>query len=311
MPDVSILDLNRSVKNTPKEFIEIAEREYHDRIDRLAKRITCDDRIRLVFISGPSSSGKTTTANLLSDRVKSFGRECMVVSLDDFYLDLSEENYPRHPDGTKDLESVKALDLEFLAKTLSDIANGREFYVPKYEFEYSSRIAINSYQPLPRGVVIIEGLHALNPLVFSAVEKEATLKVFISVSTNITLNGERIISGRKLRFVRRMVRDSLYRATPPELTLQRWGSVINGENEYLYPTRVYADVDFNTFHAYELSLMKPFVEALVTEAFAESSPLVRVVLEASKKAEPLDISLVPESSLMKEFVPGGIYESLY
>ena len=122
---------------------------------------------------------------------------------------------------------------------------------------------------------------------------------------------ERLISGRKLRFIRRMVRDSLYRATSPELTLSRWASVINGEDKYLYPTRGNADVDFNTFHPYELSLMKPFVESLVSESLANESELISIVLRAVSMAEPMDISLIPENSLMKEFVPGGIYEQLY
>lgn len=311
MPDVSILELNRLVKDTPKMLVDTAEREYREKIDSLAMRIVGDERIKLVFVSGPSSSGKTTTANLLADKVISLGKRCMVVSLDDFYLDMSAPNYPRHADGTRDLESVMALDLDFLSKTLSNIANDKGFEVPKYEFECSSRIYVKSYPEISRGVVIVEGLHALNPLVFSSVEKSASLKIFISVSTNITLNGERIISGRKLRFVRRMVRDSLYRATSPDVTLERWASVINGENEYLYPTREYADVDFNTFHPYELSLMKPFVEALVTDELREKSELIKTIFSASKLAEPIDISLVPETSLMKEFVPGGIYEDLY
>ncbi len=311
MPDVSILELNKLVKDDPRMLVDMAEREYREKIDNLAVRIVNDEKIKLVFVSGPSSSGKTTTANLLADKVISLGKKCMVVSLDDFYLDLSTPNYPRHADGTRDLESVMALDLDFLSRTLSNIANGKDFEMPKYDFECSSRIYVKSYPKITDGIVIIEGLHALNPLVFSSVEKSASLKIFISVSTNITLNGERIISGRKLRFVRRMVRDSLYRATAPEITLERWESVINGENEYLYPTRKYADVDFNTFHPYELSLMKPFVEALVTDALLEKSELVKTVLSASNLAEPIDISLVPETSLMKEFVPGGIYEDLY
>ena len=311
MPDVSILELNRCVEENPRIFVDMAEREYSERIDSLAMRIVGDDKIKIVFVSGPSSSGKTTTANLLADRVISLGKRCMVVSLDDFYRDLSAPDYPRHENGERDLESVMALDLDFLSRTLTSIVRGESFEVPKYEFELSSRIYVKSYPEISDGVVIVEGLHALNPLVFSSVDASASLKIFISVSTNITLNGERIISGRKLRFVRRMVRDSLYRATAPEITLDRWASVINGENEYLYPTRQYADVDFNTFHPYELSLMKPFVESLVTEALASDSELVRTVLSASRLAVPIDISLVPETSLMKEFVPGGIYEDLY
>ena len=311
MPDISIQEINEKIKKSPAAFILEAEGEYKRKIEELAEKIVCGGKIRVVFISGPSSSGKTTTTNLLADKINALDVRCMVLSLDDFYLDHGAEGYPTNEDGTLDLESVNALDLPFLAKTLKQICGGEEFEIPKYEFELSRRTEINKYPPIDKGVVIIEGLHALNPLVFGGVDDSKSLKVFISVSTNIVSDGVRIISGRKLRFVRRMVRDSLYRATPPEATLSRWESVISGEDKYLYPTRKYADVDFNTFHPFELSLMRPFVEALVTEPLIRDSFLIRVVVDAVRAAEPLDISLVPEDSLMKEFVPGGIYEHLY
>ena len=311
MPDVRIEDLNAGVLSSPASFVFWAEREYENRIRELAERIGGDNRLRVVFIAGPSGSGKTTTANLLADAVIGCGRRCIVLSLDDFYLAADSPTYPRNPDGTPNFETVYALDLDAIADTLSDIAADRAFKLPKYDFKKSRRVAVNEHAALDGGVVIIEGLHALNPLISAAIPKEVGLKIFISVSTNITKDGERIISGRKLRFLRRMIRDSIYRATSPEQTVEMWGGVLAGEDEYLYPTRKYADIDFDTFHAFELSVMRPFAEALITEPVAERSVLARVALAAARCAAPIDLSLLPETSLIREFVPGGIYEDLY
>lgn len=311
MPDVRIEDINASLVSSPLSFVMEVEREYAERIESISRLVAENRAIKVIFISGPSSSGKTTTSNLLADSIIRRGRHCMVVSLDDFYRSPTEADYPTLPDGRPDFEVVEALDLPLLTRTLSCIASEEEFLLPKFDFKSSSRVSLRPTEPPDGSVVIIEGLHALNPKIFSAVPKEASLKIFISVSTNVTKGRERIISGRKLRYLRRTVRDSIYRATPPERTLALWSSVISGEDKYLYPTRIYADMEFNTFHAYELSLMRPFAESLLTDAVVASSELARVAREAVSAAVPMDITLVPETSLMREFVPGGIYEDLY
>ena len=311
MPDVRIEELNASIARDSAAFVMGAEREYSERIENISALVAERKAIKVIFISGPSSSGKTTTSNLLADSIIRRGRHCMVVSLDDFYRSPTDPDYPTLPGGSPDFEAVEALDLPLLTQTLANVASEDEFLLPKFDFKRSQRVCLRATEPPDGSVVIIEGLHALNPKIFSAVPAEASLKIFISVSTNVTEGGERIISGRKLRYLRRTVRDSIYRATPPERTLVLWDSVISGEDKYLYPTRVYADLEFNTFHSYELSLMRPFAEALLTESVTSSSELARVVLAAVRRAEPMDINLVPDTSLMREFVPGGIYEDLY
>jgi uridine kinase len=137
------------------------------------------------------------------------------------------------------------------------------------------------------------------------------LRLFVSVSTNINLEGERLISGRKARFVRRMVRDSVYRDADAERTLDMWQNVLRGEDKYLYPYRGLADVDFNTFHAFEPGVMRPFAERLISDELAAKSEYAGIVKKALSLAEPIDQTLVPKDSLIREFITGGIYEEFY
>ena len=141
--------------------------------------------------------------------------------------------------------------------------------------------------------------------------KDKLLKIFISVSTNVNKNGERILSGRKIRFARRLVRDSIYRGAGAEYTLKIWENVLCGEDKYLYPYRHLADVTYDTFHRYEIGLMRPFVIRLISDELIQRSPYAKTVLEAALLSDTLPDSLVPEDSLMREFIPGGKYEELY
>jgi len=309
--DIRIEELNGLAQSEPLSMIREASLAYHDRVSALAERVTLGGRIRIVLLSGPSGSGKTTTANLLSDEIRRRGEECMVISLDDFYRNATDPEYPRRPDGERDFEVVGALDIPALVEMLEDIAEARPFEVPKYDFKTGRRTELRSYPAMPNGCVIIEGLHALNPLVFARLPKERVLKIFISVSTNITEGGKRIISGRKLRFLRRMVRDSIYRGADAQKTLELWEGVLHGEDAYLYPTRVHADVSFDTFHTFELSVMSPFAKRLISEELAKSNAYAAAVLEAVRRVHPIDDTLVPDDSLIREFIPGGKYEAVY
>ena len=311
MAEIRIEDINKTARENPESLISAAEDSYHATISQIADSICDSGKVRVIFLSGPSGAGKTTTANLLSDYIKARIGECMVVSLDDFYRNADDPAYPRYENGERNFEAIEALDLPILAKTLSDIAAGNAFSVPKYDFKVGGRVQTREYDAIKKGCVIIEGLHALNPLVFSTIPDENAFKIFISVSTNVTRRGDRILSGRKIRFVRRMIRDSLYRGATAQRTLDFWDGVLHGEDRYLYPTRKYADVNINTFHPFELSVMRPFALRLISEEFAEREPYAKTVLNAIKRVEPVDINLVPQDSLIREFIPGGKYEHLY
>lgn len=311
MAEIDLEYINDRAKNSPEDFILESEKAYHEFVDGVARRICDDKKLRILLLAGPSGSGKTTTANLISDRIKHYGEECIVVSLDDFYRSFDDPEYPRLSDGSRDLEAVEALDLPLLCESLVAIAEGREFLLPRYDFKISKRSDLCTHPAMPDGCVIIEGLHALSPLIFSSIPTENALKLFISVSSNVNYCGKRIISGKKVRFIRRMVRDSLYRNATAERTYEMWKNVLLGEEKYLYPNRKYADINYDTFHPYELSVTSGFAKKLISDEFASAEPYIDTVLSAARLVEPISISLVPDNSLIREFVPGGKYEHLY
>ena len=311
MSEFRIEILNKLATESPLELIKKGEERYHALIADLADKIAENKKISIVLLAGPSGSGKTTSANMLSDAIKERGRSSMVVSLDDYYRDDDDCDYPLTEDGKNDHESPDALDIPALVDTLLSVAEGKSFMLPRYDFKTKKRTALNLHTPIDGGVIIIEGLHALNPKIFTLLPEENLIKIFISVSTNISKNGDIILSGRKMRFARRLVRDSLYRNTDARETLAMWMNVLAGEDKYLYPTRRYADVSFDTFHHFELGVMRTFIEKFIPDELTEESPYAKTVKNAFLSAEPIPESMIPESSLIREFIPGGKYENLY
>ena len=311
MAEIDISEINALARSNATLLVSEAEEQYKGFVEEIATRVEKNGNIRIVLLAGPSGSGKTTSANLIADAIRSRGLVSSVISLDNFYRNSTDPAYPRLENGERDFEAVEALDLPALEETLIDISEGREYTVPYYDFKLGCRTEVNSYPKILHGCVIIEGLHALNPTICEHLNMDRVLRVFISVSTNINYCGERILSGKKLRFVRRMVRDSVYRGADAERTLELWENVLLGESKYLYPYRSLADVDFNTFHAFEPGVMRKFAEALISPELAKRDEYAGVVLRALSLAEPIAESLVPRDSLLREFITGGIYEEFY
>ena len=311
MAELDLYELNKIVTEDPVGTVARAEYEYHTRVENIADYVVRHGGIRVILIAGPSGSGKTTSANLIKDAIVKRGKETIVVSLDDFYRDSSDPDYPRQPDGDRDYECPESLHLDEIARTLLAISRGEAFDLPKYDFKVGGRVELNRHEPMPNGCVIIEGLHALNPAISAHLSRENTVKIFISVSTNITEHGTPILSGRKMRFVRRMVRDNLYRGADAARTLSMWHDVLAAEDVYLYPYKKDADLAFDTFHCFEPGVMKLYAEKLLTDEITAADPYAEVVRSAVEKLAVLDERLIPEDSLIKEFIPGGKYESVY
>lgn len=311
MAEINLQFINSGAKCDPVSLVRGAEMKYRSFIGDVADRVAQNGKIKIILLAGPSGSGKTTTANILRDRIKAKGLSCSVISLDDFYRDSLDPAYPRTEDGERDFEAVEALNLPDLEKTLIAISEGREYILPKYDFKLGRRVSEKKCGKIQHGCVIIEGLHALNPKIFEHLDASALLRIFISVSTNVNKDGARLISGRKIRFMRRMIRDSLYRGSDAEKTLTLWENVLLGEDKNLYPYRDNADIKFDTFHAFELGVMRPYVRSLISEELAESSEYAKTVLLAVSEAVGIDESLVPEDSLIREFIEGGKYEEFY
>ncbi len=307
----NLIDINELIRNSPEDAVLEAENTYHARVEEIAEYVFRHEHIRIITLAGPSGSGKTTTANLIADAIRRRGEEAIVVSLDDFYRNSDDPGYPKLPDGSRDFERPESLHLDEIRRVLMNIADGREFVLPKYDFKVGGRVEEKLHAPIPDGCVIIEGLHALNPAISGELPSECLLKIFVSVSTNLNGDGGRLISGRKIRFVRRMVRDSIYRAADAERTFGMWEEVLAAEDVYLYPYKGTADFAFDTFHTFELAVMRERAMALITPALAEREPYVMTVLDALSLVLPMDEALVPENSLIREFISGGIYNHLY
>ena len=295
MAEIMLEKINRAVRENFDELVAREEAKYHARVEEIAERIERDD-IRVLLLAGPSGSGKTTTANLIDDAVKARGEECMVVSLDDFY---------------RNADDPEALRLDEIHEAIANISHGEHFEIPKYNFKFGARSYVKKYDSKAHSCVIIEGLHALNSKIYDGLDMNGVLRLFVSVSTNINCEGERLISGRKARFVRRMVRDSIYRNADAERTLELWQGVLSAEDIYLYPYKASADIAFDTFHLFELSVMKPYVERLISPELAERNVYAATVLEAMKRIAPAKEESIPSDSLIREFLPGGKYEHLY
>ena len=310
MAEIELRDLNEWAK-CPGEMIKRDEDVYHGRVGRIAEYISGHEKIRLVLLAGPSGSGKTTTANLIADRVRLLGEEAMVISLDDFYLDHEDPTYPKNELGDRDYERPESLNLKKLNETLKKIILGESFEIPKYDFKLGKCIKTTPHPAIGRGCVVIEGLHALNPIISENLPKERILKLFVSVSTNISCNGRRILSGRKIRFLRRMVRDSIYRGSNALRTLYMWRGVLEAEDIYLYPFKATADLAFDTFHSFELGAMRNEAKKLLTEEVVSSSEYAKIVLSAIEQVNEIDDKKIPLNSLIREFISGGIYNDIY
>ncbi len=311
MAEIQLVYLKELVKNDPVSCIKNADAEYMGAIEKVVTELH-ERRANIVLLAGPSSSGKTTTANIMRDILCSRGHKAIIVSLDDFYRHKDDPDYPLDENGEQDYEALDALYVDKIRECIGDLLLGKEVYLPKYSFELGASSLLPEPIRLESGdVVIMEGLHALNPIITSGFDNERIIKMFISVSTNINDGERRILSGRKIRFIRRMTRDSIYRGTDASSTLARWGSVLLGEDKYLYPYRDTAHFKINTFHNYELAIMKPFALKAIERARNElKGDYIEVIISAIERFESLDRVFMPEESLICEFVPGGKYENL-
>lgn len=296
--------INDRAVSDPVEFINECEERYEKIINSIVERIVTEDGREIVMLAGPSSAGKTTTARKLKEGLSKKGVKTYVLSLDDFYLD--REDIPYLPDGTQDYETVDALDLVQLENDLNALIRGETVKTPVFDFTKGKR-SDTEYNEITLGdedVVIIEGLHALNPVITEKVHGKL-LKVYINVSTRIyDENGNVLLNKRNLRFLRRMIRDYKYRASSVENTCKLWKNVTAGEDKYLFPFRDNADIKADTIHLYESCVIKH--QALPLLSGSEVSDEFKSEIEKLKKAleqfNDINENTVPKNSLLREFL---------
>lgn len=302
--------INDAAVNAPGELVAQMERQYRKRIEEIADFLYYNGQKgnKLIMLAGPSSSGKTTTACMLCERLEWLGVHARRISLDEFFLGAGKT--PLLPDGTPDYESVYALDIPLMQECLLGLMEKRECYMPKFSFTKQrpedERVHIKLGE---NDVVIVEGIHALNPIVTGCLPDDRMLKIYISVKQGISEDDREILSAYDVRLCRRIVRDMLFRGASPEKTLEMWPNVREGETKYLYPYKRLADVTINSLHIYEPCVISQIALPLLRRV-KDDSPYYEQAAQLCEKLEmfkPLPTELVPPNSLMREFLGNGIY----
>ena len=295
-------DINENVESNMESFINDAESRFESSVTELADRFTSDCDI--VLLAGPSSSGKTTTAGKIAQKIKNSGRNAYTLSLDDYYRNAAD--IPLTEKGLKDFENVSALDIDLIHRTFSDLIEKRTAQVPEFDFVSGTRKPETRKLELKKDdLIIVEGIHALNPIITKGLDESHITKVYISVSSRVTDDSGRVIfSKRNLRLVRRMIRDYHYRNTSVEKTLSQWHEVLRGEDKYIFPFERNASFRIDSFHPYEPCLFKSeAVELLGT--VGEDSGVYSIAAELKNsfsELDTIDMSKLPADSLLREFV---------
>ena len=294
-------EINRRMELSPDEFIERCEKNFKDKIDSLCEKIVSEEGRILVMLAGPSSSGKTTTASLLAEGIRKAGRSAMVISLDDFYL--GKEVSFTFEDGTVDYETVKALDLPCINVTMHALLDNGEGMLPRFNFKTGSRDGYTRVTVQEDEVIILEGLHALNPLITEPLSDETMIKLYISVSSRIADEKGILMSKRDMRFIRRLIRDYHHRNSDAERTFYLWNGVRMGEDRYLFPFSDRADVKIDSIHPYEVCVFRKEAEILLDSVAPDSIYYNAAMLlkEKIKKFTPLNTDMIPTDSLLTEF----------
>lgn len=295
-------EINRGMEFSPEEFIGSCEKSFRERMNALCDRVVSESGRVLVMLAGPSSSGKTTTANLLADGIRKTGRGATVISLDDFYL--GSEVLFTFEDGTVDYETVKALDLPCISSTMHALLRDGEAMVPRFNFRSGSRDGYTAVRVREDEVIILEGLHALNPLITEPLSDETMIKLYISVSSRIADENGVLMSKRDLRFIRRLIRDYHHRNSDAERTFYLWKGVRMGEDRYLFPYSDRADIKIDSIHPYEVCVFRKEAEKLLDSVAPDSIYYTEAKLLKDKitKFIEKDSSIVPDGSLLNEFI---------
>ncbi|MDE5773196.1 MAG: nucleoside kinase [Muribaculaceae bacterium] len=308
----NIGELNNAVRHRrTADLINVAEAIHEKYIGEIAARIARrndEGGARVVFLAGPSSSGKTTTCKRLAIQLYTYCKKPKMISLDDYFV--NRENSPLDENGEYDFESLYALDLDRLHDDLRRLLAGEVINLPTYSFELGRRV--ERERPLrldSDDVLIIEGIHGLNPDLTGRIDSDKIFKVYVSALTSLSIDDHNWISTTDNRLLRRIVRDHKYRNTSALDTIRRWPGVRRGEEKWIFPFQENADATFNSSLLFELAVMKPYAEPLlqnVPHNVAEYAEAYRLLKFLSYfKTIPSD--QIPGTSLLREFLGGSSF----
>ena len=306
----TIGDLNEGIeKGYSPHLIQVSEALQEKKIVKIAEDIAFRKGIRMVLIAGPSSSGKTTTCKRLSVQLATNGIKPVPISLDDYFVD--RDKTPRQPNGDYDFEHLHALNLELLNQQMNALFNGEEIELPRYNFQQGrSEMSGRRLRLHDDEILVVEGIHALNPELMSQVPQNQIYRIYASALTTLLLDNHNYIPTTDNRLLRRIIRDHKYRGVSAVDTIRRWPSVRAGENKLIFPFQENADAMFNTAMLFELAVIKSQAEPLldqVPENVPEYSEAYRLKKFLSY-IKPIPADQIPPTSLLREFLGGSSFK---
>ncbi|MGD8515555.1 MAG: nucleoside kinase [Anaerolineae bacterium] len=295
-----------------REIILVAEALHEQRVARIAQEIASrQGECRLVLIAGPSCSGKTTFSKRLSIQLLANGLRPFALELDNYFLE--RQKTPRDANGNYDFESLDAVDVQLFNEHLLQLLDGMEVTLPRYNFRTGLREVGQSVRLRPDHIVIVEGIHGMNPKLVPDIPPGVTYRVYTSALTQLNIDKHNRVPTTDTRLLRRILRDAAYRGYTAQQTIDRWESVRRGEKRWIFPFQEHADVMFNSALVYELAVLKPLAKPLLLQV----KPFTRTHVEAKRLMaflewfEPLAPTLVPDNSILREFVGGSILRDFH
>ena len=291
------------------ELINLSEAFQEKKFADIAKQIY-DRRgsVKIVFIAGPSSSGKTSSSKRLAHQCRNLGLNPKVIELDNYFVE--REQTPRDENGEYDFDCLGAMDLKLLGEQLNALLDGKEVEIPRFDFKEGRKLFEGKMMHLQdKDILIMEGINALNPAMIPDVDSSKVFRVYVSALTSLSLDENNNISTSDNRMLRRMIRDNRTRGIIPEETITRWASVRRGENRNIFPFQENADAVLNSAHIFELPILKYYAEPLLrriapsSPAFVEAARMLKF-LDSITALSPAEIAAVPPTSILREFIDG-------
>lgn len=306
----SVGELNDAIVSMDAaELINLSESIQDYRLQSIASQIReKQDKIKIILLSGPSSSGKTTSAKKLSLFLKTMGLNPVPLSLDDYFLERKDT--PLNENGKPDFESLRAIDIKLFNNQIEKLLKGSKVTIPTFNFITGMKEYNKTIQMKANDILIVEGLHALSDELLTDIPKNKKFKIYISPLVYLNIDDDNRINLTDIRLLRRMVRDNRTRGYSPSHTLSTWSEVRNGEEKYVFPYQDSADVIFNTFLAYELPIMKVYALPLLYKVQADDPEYMTALrlIELLNLILPIPSDDVPSLSIIREFIGKGYFE---